>query len=512
MPRIPSPVLAILFLLQAFAGISQADPPALTQEERSALTVPSAIELVYELRSTSEPDSALPYAEWAAENAPMNAEAWGSLGLVLFDLDRLDEALAAADEALAIDRNQQQALDVRSRVCLSKGRFAEALATARRLIAVAPDESIGYYCRGTAYHNLGQAALAAADYRRVVEFEPESAVALHNLGVSLLDAGKYEESLAAVSRSLEIDPTRASTMAERAQVLLKLGRKDEALKQYEAALATDAELAREYGTDELQALFEQQRTDSSDHDADGEESPEIKVAREYTERALAAYKAGKNLEAIGLISKALDAHYEFAPAHFVLGLTKEAEEDFTGAAVDFEYAMDLEPENDVFAGFAGFANLCAGLHEDALKCLDRAVRIAPNCLAHRDTRAKVYCQLGRYQDMVQDTAVAIEINPDSAVMQNCHAWALLQLGKPIVALRHVQNSLNLQPGDADALHTRGEVYRALGAHDLAIADFEAALKIDPTLEAASESLEATRQELANGSANQPTLSNVVDRN
>ncbi len=512
MPRIPSTLLAILFLLQAFAGISQADPPALTQEERSALTVPSAIDLVYELRSTSDPGAALPYAEWAAENAPMNAEAWGSLGLVLFDFDRLDEAIAAADKALAIDRNQQQALDVRSRVCLSQDRYAEALATARRLIAVAPNESIGYYSRGTAYHNLGQAALAAADYRRVVQFEPENAVALHNLGVSLLDAGKYEESLAAVSRSLEIDPTRAGTMAERAQVLLKLGRKDEAIKQYEAAVAADVELAREYGTDELQGLFEQHRTESADHGADGEESPEIKVAREYTERAVAAHEAGKNLEAVGLISKALDAHYEFAPAHFVLGLTKAEEEDFTGAAVDFEYAMDLDPQNDTFAGFAGFANLCAGLHEDALKCLDRAIRLAPNCVAHRDTRAKVYCQLERYPDMVQDTAVAIEINPDNAVMQNCHAWALLQLGKPIVALRHVQASLNIQPDDADALHTRGEVYRALGAHDLAIADFEAALKISPNFEDASESLEATRRELANGNANHPNFINVVDRN
>jgi tetratricopeptide (TPR) repeat protein len=494
MRRIWSTLVVIVSLLQATAGIGQAAPPALTQEELSALTVPSAVELANGLRAASGPADALPYAEWAVKSDPENEEAWSVLGRVLFDLGRLDDALVAADKALAINGDCQSALEVRSQVCLSTNRHAEALATAQRLIATAPNEAFGYYCRGTAYHELGHAALAAADFRRVAELEPDNPVALHNLGVTLFDAGKYEESLAAVSRSLEIAPNRVNTMTERAQTLLALGRPDEAVEQYEAVVAADAETAREYGTDELHALYEAKRNETATDDASAEESPELKVAREYTERAAAANEAGKYLEARGLISKALEVHCDFAPAHFVLGLIKAAEEDFTGAAVDFEYAMDLERENDTYAGIAGLANLFAGLHEDALKCLDRAIQLDPGCVAHRETRAQVYCQLDRYNELLEDCSAAIAVDPKNASMQNCCAWALLQLGNPNIALKHATISLDIRPGDADALHTRGEIYRALGNYDLAVKDFEAALEIAPDFELASESLEAVREE------------------
>ncbi len=92
-------------------------------------------------------------------------ERWFLSGLVLRDLGRLPEALAALGRALAADPAFPDAYLERGRILLRLGRAAEALAEAGRLLEARPGASAGLLLRARAWLALGHAAEAAAAVR-----------------------------------------------------------------------------------------------------------------------------------------------------------------------------------------------------------------------------------------------------------------------------------------------------------------------------------------------------------
>lgn len=94
-------------------------------------------------------------------------ERWFLSGMVLRDLGRLPEALAAMDRALAADPAFPDAYLERGRILLRLGRAAEALAEAGRLLEARPGAAAGLLLRARALLALGRPAEAAAAVRKL---------------------------------------------------------------------------------------------------------------------------------------------------------------------------------------------------------------------------------------------------------------------------------------------------------------------------------------------------------
>jgi tetratricopeptide (TPR) repeat protein len=71
---------------------------------------------------------------------------------------------------------------------------------------------------------------------------------------------------------------------------------------------------------------------------------------------------------------------------------------------------------------------------------------------------------------------------------NNRAWAYHALGKDQDGLRDVNMALILAPKNAPVIETRAEIEEKLGKRDQAIADYRAALKLDPKMKEASDGL------------------------
>ena len=71
---------------------------------------------------------------------------------------------------------------------------------------------------------------------------------------------------------------------------------------------------------------------------------------------------------------------------------------------------------------------------------------------------------------------------------NNRAWAYHKKGEDAKGLRDVDLALVLAPQNARVIETRAEIYEKLGKHDQAVADYRAALKLDPKMTQASDGL------------------------
>ncbi|MGH7001615.1 MAG: tetratricopeptide repeat protein [Stellaceae bacterium] len=75
-----------------------------------------------------------------------------------------------------------------------------------------------------------------------------------------------------------------------------------------------------------------------------------------------------------------------------------------------------------------------------------------------------------------------------AFAYNNRAWAYHRKGDDQAGLRDVDMALLLAPKNAAVIETRAEIYEKLGKHDQAVADYRAALKLDPKMKQASDGL------------------------
>ncbi|HEY1797203.1 MAG TPA: tetratricopeptide repeat protein [Stellaceae bacterium] len=188
------------------------------------------------------------------------------------------------------------------------------------------------------------------------------------------------------------------------------------------------------------------------------------------------------------------------------------------AIADYSRAIALLPGDDrltIIDAYFRRSELYAQkrLYRQALDDLDRTIALKPHfqALAY-NARANVYNKLARYDDAIADENAAIEANPglerayynrgwarmkkgeqDAAIADftraiaikpdfsifNNRAWAQHLKGDDAGGLADAEEAVKLAPKNPFCLGTRGVIYEKLGRRDDAMADYRAALAIDP---------------------------------
>lgn len=96
-------------------------------------------------------------------------------GVDLDNAGRYSEAIAALDQALAIDPTISEAWYNRGTILGKTGRPAEAINSFDRAIALNPNDSMTWSNRGTALGNLGRYSEAVSSYDRALALNPNDA-------------------------------------------------------------------------------------------------------------------------------------------------------------------------------------------------------------------------------------------------------------------------------------------------------------------------------------------------
>jgi tetratricopeptide (TPR) repeat protein len=120
-----------------------------------------------------------------------------------------------------------------------------------------------------------------------------------------------------------------------------------------------------------------------------------------------------------------------------------------------------------------------GKHEEAIRCLDRALEVDPRDTVAWLNKGAGLCGLGRHEEAIRCYDRALEIDPRFAP-----AWTNKGLSFGILcryeeAIRCYDRALEIDPRDAGAWFNRGANLHGLGRNEEATRSYDRALEIDP---------------------------------
>jgi tetratricopeptide (TPR) repeat protein len=182
---------------------------------------------------------ALDYHERATSLAP-NARAWSAKAATLDALDRLAPALACHDKALACDPADATVWTHKGATLAKMGRHEEALACHLHATGLDPALATAWSNLGAmlSHQKRGGEALAAHD--KAISLQPSSASLWLQRGAALMRLDRCAESLASFNAAIRLDPASAVAWCHRGMMLRLEGRLQEALESLEEAISLDA--------------------------------------------------------------------------------------------------------------------------------------------------------------------------------------------------------------------------------------------------------------------------------
>jgi general secretion pathway protein A len=165
------------------------------------------------------------------------------LGAYLARSGRLDDAIAAFREALALQPRYAAALYNLGISLLEKGRHREAVEALREAASLSPDDGMAQRSLGIALRESGELSAAAAALHRAVELSPNDAFALRHLASVLRESGEVDESIETTRRAVALRPDDASLHHELGFAFHAAGRLLEATTAFQRAIDLDGNLA-----------------------------------------------------------------------------------------------------------------------------------------------------------------------------------------------------------------------------------------------------------------------------
>jgi tetratricopeptide (TPR) repeat protein len=208
---------------------------------------------------------------------------------------------------------------------------------------------------------------------------------------------------------------------------------------------------------------------------------------------------GRRAEAIAEFEETLRLRPEFAEAHNNLGqLLADDPASRGAAAAQFRAAIALKPKLPEAHFY--LANLLATSPSDADAAISEYtaalrwnnLQVPDAAQAHNDL-AFLLCQTGRAPEALAHFEEAIRIEPGYAIARFNLAELLAQTpGHESDASNQFEAFLRLSPGDAAARNDFGVVLTRLGRMPEAVAQFEAAVRLDPKSTAYSRNLALAR--------------------
>jgi tetratricopeptide (TPR) repeat protein len=337
---------------------------------------------------------------------------------------------------------------------IREGQLGAAAQTLSNLIAHNPRNSVAFVLRGEANVLRHNAADAAADFSMAVELDPQNAERLSARGFFLLSQGNTVEALADFNQAIKLDSTNARAHNNRGMALLSSGQLKESIEDFNVCLNLD---------------------------------PKFLAA--YVNRAFAYAKLDRRKDALADLDKAIELDPKAAGVYDTRGAVWQQAQEDEKAVADFTRAIELDGTNPNY-----YIRRRAALTQlkrfneaqaDAVKIEHLAQLSALNQAIFRDrsspqpyiNRGNFFLQENQLSEAMANFNRALELNSKSveALTQRAQTW--LRQGEAQKAIDDANAALAIERRE-ETFGVRGDAYRKLGQYDKAVADYEAAQRID----------------------------------
>ncbi len=163
--------------------------------------------------------------------------AWYGRGQVLEKLEEYQDALFAYSKTTQIQPNFHLAWREKGQILMQLGDYQQALSAFDRVIQIQPDDYQVWYLRGNLLMNHLQAAQEAIkSYDQVINLKPDFAPAWTNRAIAWTHLKQHDEAILSLEQALKLDAKQEQAWKLRAEILLELQQYSQALKSSEQAL------------------------------------------------------------------------------------------------------------------------------------------------------------------------------------------------------------------------------------------------------------------------------------
>ncbi len=353
-------------------------------------------------------------------NRDASPEGYNTAGVMYYQSQKIDEAIAAFKNALQINPRYQPAKNNLHQLYREQGiaaladeTYPAAMSFFLEALQLDPTDSTLYSLTGEVYARSGDYQNAIAEYKKGLRFNPGDtdvrqnlARAYNNLGVQLTQSERWEEAIGAYQQARQLMPALASVKTnltdlywKRANTLREQGNLDLAIEAYRKLLEFDSSAIDAHSLlgdlyfqkrDYPQAIREFSAAFTADPENAQARSNLIAVYHKYGQVLDNQRRYG---QAIAQLEKGL----ALAPTHINLRLSLayvyEHAKDFDSARGAFETILELEPDNA--QAKAGLVNLQVQRGNDFLnrKKYTSALKVFES-LPESDRHAGIYNTIG----------------------------------------------------------------------------------------------------------------------
>jgi predicted O-linked N-acetylglucosamine transferase (SPINDLY family) len=168
---------------------------------------------------------------------PDYADALLNKGATLKELERYEEAIAFAEQALLINPNLAEGWSNKGVALKALKRYDEAITHYEKALSLKPDYHEAWSNKGTVLHELKRYDEAIAHYEKALSLKPDNAEGWSNKGATLHELKRYDEAITHYEKALSLKPDNAEGWSNKGATLHELKRYDEAITHYEKALS-----------------------------------------------------------------------------------------------------------------------------------------------------------------------------------------------------------------------------------------------------------------------------------
>ncbi|MCP4139929.1 MAG: tetratricopeptide repeat protein [Chloroflexi bacterium] len=192
-----------------------------------------------------------------------------------------------------------------------------------------------------------------------------------------------------------------------------------------------------------------------------------------------AYAEGDYEKAVSLMSKAIKANPELAPAYKARAYANVSLNNFELGIEDYNKALSIMPDfATAFVG-RGQAHYHLGNAEQAFEDVHQGLSIDPSQILGYIVLTKYYYfYIGDSENALHQLNVALSIDPNLSSLLEFRGTVLLDLERYVECISSTTEAINLNAEEWSAFETRAICHMLSGSYSEAIADYDIFFKYD----------------------------------
>ena len=291
------------------------------------------------LQALKQYDAAGLQCDAAIAQEPGHARAWNTRATLLHQQNRLDDALACHERALALF-SSARSLSGKAATLDALGRLDEALECHQKAIQCdSGDASVWAHC-GATLGKMGRHPAALACHEQATGLDPLHAFAWSNMGATLTSMDRGEEALEAHDKAVSLQPASAAFWLQRGGTLQRLERNAEALASFNAAVRLDPASALAWYHRGM-ALRAEHRLEEALESLDEACTLDAAFSMATIKRAEVLCLLGRDGEGVTLLENALAAHPDDHSLRMEIGFKQLAAGNFDDGWTNFQSCRGL---------------------------------------------------------------------------------------------------------------------------------------------------------------------------